>query len=298
VDYGQFTGRVAYEVDSIVFSAATTAAVASNAVIMQKSFGMTEIEVARKGLPAPVLGGPMFSAFIGETVDSLKRVVYRAAVTGAGITAANNEGLWARTSGGTHELILRKGPNATLPVGLTIAKIIQFWGIYGPGSQVMALVQLGGVGINAANDQALILVQENAALTFLMREGQVAQGCDAATIGVITRVEVDPYGGSYAVLSTLVGSSVGTNLALFTGHTDVGNATTHVTLRRPELYLRKGALYDNQPSKIKSLSLPTTNITASGASGTGRGRAISWDGDFVVTVEFENLVRQVMRSQL
>jgi FG-GAP repeat len=298
VNYGQFSGRVAFDLNSLTYSAATTAPVAKNAVIMVKDFGGTEVQVAGKGLPAPVIGGPLFSAFIGETVDGLERVVYRATVSGGGVTAANNEGLWGRTNSGMHELVLRKGPNAKLPVGLTIAKIIQFWGIYGPDSQVMALVQLGGVGVTAASDQALVLVQEDDSLTILVREGQPAPGCHPASIGVISRVEVDPYDGYYAVLTTLTGAPAGTDLALFTGHTVVGNHHTKVTLRRPMLYLRKGALYDNQPSKIKSLSLPSTNITASGAGCTGRGRAISWNQDFVITVEFENGVRQIMKGQL
>ena len=69
-------------------------------------------------------------------------------------------------------------------------------------------------------------------------------------------------------------------------------------LRRPFLRLRKGQLYDNQPSKIKSISLPTTNITAAGAGSTGRGHAIAWSGVFAFVVEFDHGVRQIMKGRV
>ena len=124
----------------------------------------------------------------------------------------------------------------------------------------------------------------------------VTPGCAGAKIRVINRVEFDTESGSYAVLATLSGAPVGTDLALFTGNVNRGTFAAQAALRRPFLALRKGQLWDNQPSPIKSISLPTSNLTASGAGCTGRGRAISRNGEFVITVEFTNGVRQIMKG--
>jgi FG-GAP repeat len=291
---GQFTGRVSYLRNSVVISAATNGPVANNAVIVQKSFNTAQTLIAKKGLPAPGAGGAAFSAFIGETTSPVENVLYRATLSGS--PAASNEGLWTSSAG----LLLRKGtPSTMLPAGLSIAKFINYWGL-GQGSDLtFALVQLSGPGVSSVNDQAIILIQENGSSNLLMREGQSAPGCNPATIGVINRIDVDPWTGTYAIITTLAGAPAGTELAMFTGVARVvGNDTTLAALRRPVLYLRKGQRYHNQPSKIKSFSLPTTNLTASGAGGTGRGRAISWKRDFVITIEFDNKVRQIMKGKL
>ena len=89
------------------------------------------------------------------------------------------------------------------------------------------------------------------------------------------------------MLATLTGAAPGTDQALFVGNVGRGNTTDGFALRRPYLRLRKGQLFDNQPSKIKSISLPTTNMAASGAGSMGRGRAIS-GSTIVFTVEFDN----------
>jgi FG-GAP repeat len=300
---GQFTGRVAMGVTDVVFSAATSGLAATNAVIERMGDTGVITPVARKGTLAPIAsvpqaGDPLLSSFIGETMDGADRILYRATIAGAGVTAANNEAIFVQTAAGSSSMALRKGSNVGLPVGLSVLKILNFWGTSAVAQQTLALVQLSGVGVTPVNDVALLLVQEDKTLTLLMREGEAASDCAAATIGTISRVEVDPYRGYYAVLTTLAGASATSNQALFTGRTADGDTTTFVTHRRPRLLLRKGVQYDNQPSPIKSLSLPTTNITPSGAGATGRGRAISWDGQFVITVEFNNGVRQIMKGQL
>ena len=151
---------------------------------------------------------------------------------------------------------------------------------------------MSGTGVTAANDQALLLCQENATVFVVMREGDPVQ--HGATVGVISRVEVAPYGGRYAVLVTLAGAPVGTEQALFIGFTPMDyTARIH-----PSLYLRKGWTFDNQPGKVRSISLPNSNIPPSGVGCTGRGRSISWDGDLAITVEFDNGARQIMKGLL
>lgn len=300
---GQFTGRVAYFLDRYTYSEALTGpniTPLTNAAIVQKKIGADEAIIVQKGaMPIGIQAmqpvAPGFSAFLGETTDGDENVLYRATVTGSGINAANNEGLWVRyLSGGTTKLQLRKGQSIPGLPGVTVSKFIHYWSTDNVNQRVVALVQLVGTGVKSTNDQALLCVEKDGSVLVVMREGEPAAGCTPATIGTISRVEVDPWSGHYAVVCALAGAPVGTEQALYTGAFYRGNNTDKITLRRPFLRLRKGQLYENQPSRIKSISLPTTHITASGAGGTGRGHAISWNGYLAITVEFDNKVRQIM----
>jgi len=306
---GQFAPRVCYYYSQYVYSAALTGSnfpAASNAAIFRRERDAAEELVARKGDEAVDTGGvpianARYSSFIGESANGDNAVVYRALLTGPAsvVTRANNEGLWRLDSLGGRRLILRKGQELG-SAGLRIARILHFWAT-GNGdpnnNSVMAMVQLSGPGVNSTNDQALLLRHNDSAIPFvLMREGDPAPGCPGGRIGVISRVEVDAWSSSYAVLATLSGAASNANLALFTGNVLRGDPFELAPLRRPFLRLRKGQLYDNQPGRIRSISLPVSNITPSGAGGTGRGRAISYSNRFACVVEFDNGVRQIMKG--
>jgi hypothetical protein len=78
---------------------------------------------------------------------------------------------------------------------VTIRRTLSFWSI-GDGvfnsDQVIALVNLSGTGVNRSNDQALLLYQSDGSLIVLVREGELANGCPGAKIGVITRIDGPP----------------------------------------------------------------------------------------------------------
>jgi len=295
--YGQFSGRVSYHYTDAFFHAAATGLVTMNQVIMRYTPGSGAALVARKGAAAPLIAGATLSSLLGEAGDASNRVLYRATLAGVSptVTPASNEALFTRTTGLTDGLALRKGQPIGV-AGLTISRFVKAWPC--GGNRALVLVVLAGPGVTAANDQALLGVMEDGSVSVLMREGQPAGGCTNATIGVISQVEVDCYSAGYAVIATLAGATVGADQALYTGGLYNGNSTTLVTLRRPFLFLRKGQVYDNQPGHIRSISLPVANVPASGVGSTGRGRAISWLYDFVVTIEFDNNVRQIMKGSL
>jgi outer membrane protein assembly factor BamB len=319
---GQFTGRVAQFDALTVFATAlagTTPKTADQA-IFSRTLGNQATLISQKGITpvnnaeiAPITGAA-FATYIGESADATN-VLYRATIAGTPATvvpAAQNEGLWLH-NGTTTRQILRKGVDLSLAtasyvpapglVGVRIAKFLAFWQTNG---QQLAFVQLAGTGVTGSNDQALLLLQSTPTnqLTVLLREGQLAPNCGGATVGVFNRVEVEPHRGTYLVLTTLVGAAKGTDLALFQGASSLPVTATTDTLRSPYLVLRKGQLFDNQPSKVKSFSLPTTNLTASGAGATGLGRAIQEGTDpsviteTAIVVEFDNGVRQIMKGKL
>ncbi len=305
--YGQFAPRIADYRTMQAFSTALTGpgiTAANNAAVFRRVRGNFATVVAQKGTEARNMSGAVitdvrFTSFIGESTDHMDNVVYRAAISGPDVRSTNNEGIWIRYGASSDQVLaVSKGMTVVAAGGAYVAKIINFWGAGNDGltPKVMSLVQLGGTGVNSSNDQALVLRTLTSIPTVLIREGDAAPGCAGAKISVINRVEFDAESGSYAVLATLSGAPVGTELALFTGNVNRGNFAEQAALRRPYLALRKGQLWDNQPSPIKSISLPTSNLTASGAGGTGRGRAISRNSEFVFTVEFTNGVRQIMKG--
>lgn len=308
--YGQFTGRVGM-VDSgitnsrIIYSTALQGPTETNQAVFTKFYGSGETIVAQRGSGGTGTGGSQFSTFIGEAAVGADHYLYRATV-GAPATAANNEGLW-RKSGGTETLLFRKGDPIVALNGLKMKRIIHFWGGSENRGNVIALVQLSGAGVTTANDQALLLrhptppTGSTQHIMVLMREGDPARGCFPATIGSITRVEVHTYSGQYLVLATLAGAPKASNLCLFRGRASLAIASAlEEPLLRPSPVLRKGELFSNQSSKLKSISLPVGNITASGASSTGLGSAIQYSfltpGNIVLTLEFDNGLRQIMKG--
>ena len=173
-------------------------------------------------------------------------------------------------------------------------RILNFWAIGNGAGASLVLTQITGPGVTTANDVLLLVIDPSGQYTVLMREGQPAQGCHPATIGTISRVEADPVGGNYLVLATLTGAPTDANQALFLGHCTLGVLPSAAVLRQADLFLRKGALHPNQPSRIKSLALANRSLTASGAAGTGRGQSVAGAGHVCVLVTFENGVTQLM----
>ena len=303
VTYGQFTGRVSLFSTLASYTTAAAGVPAFNQALFTKARGGNETLFARKGDVPTTPGGMPFTAFLGENTDSVSYTAFRATL-GAPATAATNEGIWF--GNGVFKLLFRKGVDlAPVLPGLKIAKFINFRSMFG---NTMAQVQLSGPGVTAANDQALLIYQTEGAVVdtiqVLLREGEPAPGCNGARIGVISRVETEGYWGQYIVLATLTGAPAGTELALFQGTGRITSPTIGDQVRRrPVLALRKGALYDNQPSKLKSISF-SSGQTPSGAANVGLGRVIQEGGgtaifpNVVLTLDFANGVRQVMKGRL
>lgn len=301
--HGQFaTSRLAFYHHRAAYAGAIAGLPATNQGVFRKAYGLTEILVVQKGDIPPEPGGIGYSSFLGETVDYNGKVLFRATL-GAPATVTNNEGLWSSFAG-TYKLLFRKGADlgAVVPelAGTRIAKFISYTMDY----NAMALVQLTGNGVSAANDQALLIYDTEDHTTLLMREGDAAPGCDGARIGVISRVEREPWSGQYLVLTTLSGATLGTEQALFRGFSArEADDPLYLPLRRPTLALRKGWQFDAQPSKIKSIHF-STGGSASGAGSLGLGRSIQEVGsaseksECVISVEFANGVRQIMKGKL
>ena len=219
-----------------------------------------------------------FSAFLGEA-NASTHVILRATMatnTLTGVTSANNEGLWTGTVGNNLLLRIRKGDigdyrDSRLP---TISRFIEF-GITTQGT-VFALVGLSGGGVTAANDMALIAKVPGADVETLLREGDLAPGCEGARIGMISATDFYADGGYYAALASLVveanGATASNNLVLLKGQLGSVNGSLPA-VRRPRLAIRKGfpALLPAGSDSYTSFALPCVVRDASGALDTGLG---------------------------
>jgi|APTNR8051073442_1049403.scaffolds.fasta_scaffold04235_4 hypothetical protein len=301
--YGQFAPRVASYFDRLTYVAAIVGPVARNQALFQMKFQNSKAEIAHKGDGAVGANGAPFASFVGESSDVFDTVLFRATL-GSPASSYDREGLWTHTTAGVKSLVMRQGDAIPALPGVKIGSFLRFWQVL---SQSMALVRLKGTGVSAANDQALVLYQPgapfNGQIVVLMREGEIASGCGPATIGTINRVEVEPLFGHYLVLATLKGAPASTNLALYRGFSFRSASTiSEQTLRRPFLVLRKGQLFDNQPGKLRSVTLPTTNVTAAGAGSVGLGSAMqepsgtAAPAQMVLAVDFDNGVHQLMQG--
>jgi len=219
-------------------------------------------------LAGDTTNGERFRVLMGVTRRD-DAALLRSTLTG---NVTENEGVWDQ--GGN--LMVRKGQD--IGGGITIARILRVWGTN--ADQVVAQVLLRGPGVNARNNQGLILRQNDDDFLMLLRTGQVAPGIgvNSVTVGAIQAVDVDPINGHYAVLGSLRGAPASANQALWSGRSTLGNDTTLRELRLPRLQLQKGELYTTEVTArdtIRGIGLrPTVERTGVGE----RGGPALWGG--------------------
>lgn len=247
--------------------------------------------------PAHPGGARLYRSFLAEAPSSGGYLLWRASLSGGGVTSRDNEGLWHENN---ESLMARKGDEidpAGQP-GARITRLLRFWPV-GDFQWAVILVRLGGVGITSANDLALCLWDLNApnSLQILMQEGDAVEGTDGAVIRNLQRVDVEPVFGHYVVLCSLSGPAV-RNQALFTGRVSLGDAATLKARRLPALAFRKGTLFRSLAGATRLRSLSFTQTTdRTGVGGKGLGQAINMSGELVLTAEFDNRAREVLRGK-
>ncbi len=301
VALGQFLPRLAMPGNRMVHFATFLQSDPANNQALFRAFNEPSL-VARKGEGAPDQGAPFlttanYHSFLTETSRN-DPPLYRATLRGPGVNVRNNDAIFGETSRvGTveFEALARKGHEpdpANLP-GQTYRRFLQFWPA---GPNYLILAQLGGPGVNARNDLALFLMQEEGTLLPLLREGDPVPGSDGARVGVIQRLAADHVNGHYVILTTLVGGKPGANLALWTGHALAGDVGDLETLRLPTLKLRKGTAYQRITGEtviVQSLSFPNT-ADRGGAGGKGNGQVINQEGVVALCLEFTNRGKEML----
>jgi len=229
--------------------------------------------------------GTTFRAFTALSATE-EGLVLRATLNGA--SKVSDEVLWMGMG-----VLARKGEDAVtsgLP-GVKIARFLRFWPVDVPGNvQVVAQVQLSGAagsGVNARNNQALILIQNDFTRYLLLRTGDAVGGIPGATLRSLSAVDVNSQSGHYAVLTALAGVAAGGNQALLTGNTQRG--PNNSALRKPQPRLQKGSYYTSFHTPrgfIRSLALKPP-VSPTGAGGIGLGQVVSASGNVLVEVTLD-----------
>jgi hypothetical protein len=249
--------------------------------------------LAQRGAPAPGTGfGQVFSSFIGESINDYAlgtgETVFRATLSGPGVTVANNEGLWSdRNIGGVVSLVVRKGDQISgLPIGVVLHRFLNF--SISTSGHVFVHAQLRGPGITAANDGALLGYGLLGNFWIVLREGDAAPGCGGARFATFNLVH--PTGtGFFSLLATLTDSTPANNLALFFGRnqTDTGGLGTEVAHAQPRLLARKGHRFERTGSSlVKSIAQPGYLTDGSGAGASGLAQVTGPNGNTAAILTF------------
>jgi hypothetical protein len=276
--FGQFTGRGTAGRGTVIYFTAAfkpTSGSAANALLRTDVAGTSRSVVAVVGAPAPGTG-QIFASLPAFTNISTQ-ALYKGTITGP---TTQNEGLW---QDGVNKL--RKGDaiDAVNLPGVKLGSISRFWPA---GTQFIVQCTLTGTGVTTANNQALILRQDDNTNLILLRTGSAAPGCGPAKVATISAVDVSPISGRYVALGTLSGSLSTNNQALWTGNAALGNSTTLKELRTPALRLRKGQAYrtaSTLDSVVRSITIKPA-VDATGAGGRGLAQCIGANGDVAVYI--------------
>jgi len=131
------------------------------------------------GLPAPGIGGAQFSAFGGAALSAHGDVAFYAVLTGLGVGAQNNSGVWA----GSPRAPLVAGREGNRPPGTASGVMFDSFGnpALGAGGHVAFGATLTGLGIGSQND-AGIWAGLPAAVQLAARKGAVPPGIANASV--------------------------------------------------------------------------------------------------------------------
>lgn len=131
---------------------------------------------AREGMPAPDSGGALFGEFADPIINDRAHTAVVAKLTGAGVTTANNSGLWSGTPTALR-LIARRGSSAPdafgTATGALWADISSLVLPDGDESGPIFLATVRGGGVTAKNRVGLWAVDSTGLVRQILRTGDV-----------------------------------------------------------------------------------------------------------------------------
>ena len=234
---GALYRRLAYpvlnETGAVAFGGAMREGVAGvtvddNGAIWSSGGGATAI-VAREGSQAVgTAAGVEFATLIDPTMNNSGQSAFRATLSGAGVTAANDEGVWSQKLG-LLGLIARAGNAAPgTPAGVNFDRFTAGYPSINDAGNVSFRGILAGAGVTTANDSGL-WVERGGAVALVAREGNQAAGLEAGTNYGSFSEPVLNSAGQTAFVASLVGGLNAKNVAFFAE-----------TANTPAVVVRKG----------------------------------------------------------
>ncbi|QDV89238.1 hypothetical protein RAS2_03030 [Phycisphaerae bacterium RAS2] len=256
----------------------------NNKGIWQQVGGLLQL-AARAGTQAPGTGiGMTYSDFGDPALNNAGHLAFRGVLTGVGIDASNNEGMWS-SSAGALNLIAREGdaaPNVSMGVNFGSFTRPHFHEVILRGNGDAAFVsELTGAGVTPQNDAAL-WAQRNGVLGLVAREGDAAPGTSAGTLfsdGLAG--DFLPYMNDMGLLAfkgSLTGPGVGTanDEGFWAMHSD---GSMH-------LLFREGDVLEVRPGDFRTLAFTNYSPRAPTGGQDGRQRILNNYGELAFTANF------------
>ncbi|WP_145285996.1 DUF7453 family protein [Pirellulimonas nuda] len=133
--------------------------------------------VARKGSHAPgTTAGVSFISFESPLLNSVGQTAFIGGLTGAGVTHANNEGIWSEAGGSGLALVAREGsqaPGAAPGVIFNSLEAFNSKPVLNGLGQTAFLGFLTGAGVTGANNSGIWATDLDGLLQLIVREGNL-----------------------------------------------------------------------------------------------------------------------------
>ncbi|MBX3742215.1 MAG: DUF5011 domain-containing protein [Akkermansiaceae bacterium] len=246
--------------------------------------------VVREGNAANGVTGARIFQFLGESVNSAGEIAFRATITGTGVTAANNDGIWSNSGavGSPPVLVARKGAIVPLAPANRIA-FSRFTALHmqDDGSVVFHafLQDATAVAVVNSNNDGSIWRWSGGRLTLLAREGDLANNTAGGRLLNINGFDCNDMGGIVydATLVPGVGdTTTATNQAVFINRGNGLDPAPLLAMRRNDSFEVMGAKHIVAGIKI------STSVNSGGGTG-GYGRAINDSGEVVFNLTLSGL---------
>ena len=240
--------------------------------------------VVREGDVAAGTGGATISGFFGEAVNSAGAIVLRANLAGAGITAANNEGLWTNSpdTGAAPVLVAREGDVAPcLPDTLAAFERFSAFTLADDGSVCFHAYLKDATAVPAVhsgNDGSLWRWR-GGRLYLIAREGDIANNTTGDILRSIGSFACGGAGGVVYDVSFIPGIGNTTSSTQLGVYLDRGAADP-----APLLVLRRGDTFDvdGTSRSVAGIRL-STEVNVGGGTG-GYGRTLNDNGDVLLNL--------------
>ncbi|MCB1209314.1 MAG: cadherin-like beta sandwich domain-containing protein [Verrucomicrobiales bacterium] len=281
---GTVSSRVVVsESGTVVYQAALTGVpLTANVGVFKQSVssGSSPVVVALKAGNAPGVAGAVFNAFAGESVDPNGNALIEATMktnSGLGITAANDEGLWAER-GGSLELVIREGDAVA---DAQLGRVDRHE--YLADGTVVVRGLLKGASVNSSNDGVILTVSALGVVNVVLREGDTVADVGNSKVATLTRFDVSP-DGQWACFFTLVsGTGDATSLnsiALVKGV--LGTPAFDLTLRKGDQYFMNAGI-----KTVYGFMMTDGVANTAGGSG-GQGSVVNDAGQMAAGVYFSD----------
>lgn len=222
--------------------------------------------VAREGNPAPdTAAGVNYSFLTTPALNAAGQTAFFARVAGAGVTGANDGGIWLGTPGNVALLAREGDPAPNTEAGVNYSSFASFQPLNAAGQSVFR-AGVAGTGVTGANDSG-IWTGGASSLAGVVREGEAAPGAGAGTLFGDISATIDPIAlndrDEVVFLNLLTGAGVSDE--------NDGSLWFSDATRTLSLIIREGAPLEVAPGDMRIVSLLLFIRGSSDEDGFGSG---------------------------